>query len=43
MHKDQRGNQCSLKMGFVHVYVVDRFVLNVGGGGIVFYLHVFCV
>ena len=46
MHKDQRGNQRSLKMGFVHVYVVDRFVLNVGGGGIcavVFYLHVFCV
>ena len=38
--------EIGLKMGFVHVYVLDRFVLNVGGGRIcvvVFYLHVFCV
>ena len=46
MDKDHRGNSHSLKMGFLHVHVLDRFVLNVGGGRIpvvVFYLHVFCV
>ena len=46
MDKDQRGNCHSLKMGFLHVNVLDRFVLNVAGGRIrvvVFYLHVFCV
>ena len=46
MDKDHRGNRHSLKMGFLHVNVLDRFVLNVGGGRIpvvVLYLHVFCV
>ena len=46
MDKDPRGNRSSLKMGFLHVNVLDRFVLNVAGGRIcvvVFYLHVFCV
>ena len=44
--KIKRGNRHSLKMGFVHVNVLDRFVLNVAGGRfpvVVFYLHVFCV
>ena len=43
MDKYQRGNRHSLKMGFVHVNVLDRFVLNVAGGRFFLWLYFTCM